>query len=374
MKAGFDYLIVGAGMYGSVFARTVAEAGRRALVVDRRPHIAGNCFSEPVDGVEVHRYGPHIFHTRDAQVWAFVNRFAEFNRYRHRGVVRQGNQLYSFPINLATLQQVWGVTTPLEARRRLETVQEPSSCDSFETWIVGEVGRELYERFFQGYTTKLWGRDPSELPASAIKRPLVRLTWDDSFFEDEYQGIPVDGYARLFENMLDHKNIEIQTGVDFFANRKELEAAAKAVVYSGKIDEFFDYRFGELEYRSLRFQTTRATGDFQGAAVVNYADVNVPYTRVIEHKHFAMRESERTVVTYEYPQAYQQGREASYPVRDWRSVQTYQRYRRLADESSTIIGGRLGSYRYFDMDQTIVQSLAAAERELGMTLPIAKAA
>ena len=374
MKSGLDYVIVGAGMYGSVFARCVAEAGQRALIVDRRPHIAGNCYSEQVDGVEVHRYGPHIFHTRDPQIWAFVNRFAEFNHYRHRGLVRHGARLFSFPINLMTLHQVWGVSTPLEARRRLEAVREAASDDNLESWVVGQIGRELYELFIQGYTTKQWGRDPSELPASIIKRIPIRLTWDDDYFDDDYQGIPVDGYARMFENMLDHPNIRVETGVDFFAERRELEAAAPHVVYSGKIDEFFEYRYGELDYRSLRFQTTRATGDFQGAAIVNYADRNVPYTRIVEHKHFAMRESERTVVTYEYPQPYQQGREAFYPVRDWRSVQIYQRYRRLADQGSVMIGGRLGSYQYFDMHQVIGQAMVAAERVLGQSRQLARAA
>ena len=374
MTPGFDYIIVGAGMYGSVFARCAAEAGRRALLIDRRPHIAGNCYTEQVDGVEVHRYGPHIFHTNDPDVWGFVNRLAKFNNYRHRGLVRHRDRLYSFPINLATLHQVWGTSTPLEAKRKLEEVREPDDRDTLESWAVSQIGRELYELFIRGYTTKQWGRDPSELPSSIIKRIPIRLTWDDNYFDDRFQGVPIDGYTRMFENMLDHPNIKIETGVDFFANRRELEAAAPRVVYSGKIDEFFDYRFGQLDYRSLRFRTTRLSGDFQGAAIVNYADRNVPYTRVVEHKHFAMRESERTVVTFEYPQAYEAGREPFYPVRDWRSVQIYQRYRKLADESSAIIGGRLGSYQYFDMHQVIGQALVAAERELRAPQPVSLAA
>lgn len=374
MNRPLDYVIIGAGMFGSVFARCAAEAGRRVLIVERRPHLAGNCFSEQIDGVEVHRYGPHIFHTRDPQIWAFVNRFTTFNHYRHRGVVRHGDRLFSFPINLTTLHQVWGVTTPLEARRRLEAAREQTSGDNLESWIVGQIGRELYELFVRGYTTKQWGRDPSELPASIIKRIPIRLTWDDSYFDDPYQGIPTQGYTRMFENMVDHANIRVETNVDFFADRKELAALAPKLVYSGKIDEFFDYRFGELEYRSLRFQTTRMTGDFQGASIVNYADRNVPYTRVVEHKHFAMQESERSVVTYEFPQAYQQGREAFYPVRDWRSQQIYLRYRRLADEGSAIIGGRLGSYQYFDMHQVVGQAMITAQRELGLSQSAARAA
>ena len=365
LKSVLDYVIVGAGMYGSVFARYVAEAGRRVLVVDRRPNIAGNCYSERVDGVEVHRYGPHVFHAQDPEIWAFVNRFASFNHYRRRGLVRHRDRLYSFPINLMTLHQVWGVSTPLEAKRRLDAVREPTSGDTLEAWIVGEIGRELYELFVRGYATKQWGRDPSELPSSLIKRVPIRLNWDDSYYDDRFQGVPIDGYTRMFENMLDHPNIEVQTGVDFFANRAELEAAAPQLVYSGKIDEFFDYRFGELDYRSLRFRTTRLSGDFQGAAIVNYADRNVPYTRVVEHKHLSMRENERTVVTFEYPQPYATGREPFYPVRDWRNAQLYQRYRQLADEGTAIIGGRLGSYQYLDMDQVIGQAMVAAEQTLG---------
>lgn len=374
MDRPFDYVVVGAGMYGSVFARCVAEAGHRALIVDRRPHIAGNCFTEQVDGVEVHRYGPHIFHTRDPQIWAFVNRFATFNHYRHRGVVRQGDRLYSFPINLKTLHQVWGVTSPLEARRRLDAVRVESSGDNLESWIVGQIGHELYELLVRGYTMKQWGREPSELPASIIKRIPIRLSWDDSYFDDPYQGVPTAGYTRMFENMIDHPNIRVETNVDFFAERRELESLAPRLVYSGKIDEFFDYRFGELEYRSLRFQTTRMTGDFQGSAIVNYADENVPYTRVVEHKHFAMQESERSVVTYEYPQPYQHGREAFYPVRDWRSAQIYQRYRRLADQGTALIGGRLGSYQYFDMHQVIGQAMMTAQREISESPLLAQAA
>lgn len=374
MNRPLDYVIIGAGMFGSVFARQVAEAGRQALVVDRRPHIAGNCFTEQVDGVDVHRYGPHIFHTHDPHVWAFVNRFATFNRYRHRGLVRRGERLFSFPINLATLHQVWGVNTPLEAKRRLEAEREEISGDNLESWVIGQIGRELYELLVRGYAAKRWGRDPSELPASVIKRIPIRLTWDDSYFDDPFQGIPTDGYTRMFENMLDHPNIRVETNVDFFAERRELESLAPRLVYSGKIDEFFDYRFGELDYRSLRFRTTRMTGDFQGAATVNYADRGVPYTRIIEHKHFSMRETERSVVTYEYPQAYQQGREAFYPVRDWRNLQLYQRYRRLADTGTALVGGRLGSYQYLDMDEVIRQALLAAQREMESSRPATLAA
>ncbi|MBX3427329.1 MAG: UDP-galactopyranose mutase [Pirellulales bacterium] len=362
----YDFAIVGAGLFGSVFARCAADAGKRALVVDRRPHIGGNCYSERVAGIEVHRYGPHIFHTNNARVWQFVNRFARFNHYRHRGVVRHGERLFSFPINLATLHQLWGTATPAAAEAKLAAVREPQplGADDLESWIVSQVGRELYEIFVRGYTAKQWGRDPRELPSSIIKRIPVRLAWNDWYFDDEHQGIPVDGYTRLFENLLDHDLIRVETGVDFFAERAELTAAAERVVYSGKIDEFFDCRYGELEYRSLRFETIETRGDFQGAAIVNYADAAVPYTRIVEHKHFAMQSCDATVLTYEYPQAYSRGGEAFYPIRDERNAALYEQYRRLAAGSNVLFGGRLGSYQYYDMHQVIAQAMAAAEKAL----------
>lgn len=360
----FDFTVVGAGLYGSVFARCAAEAGKSVLLVDRRDHIGGNCYSERVDGIDVHRYGPHIFHTNNPWVWEFVNRFAHFNHYRHRGVVRHGDRLFSFPINLATLHQLWGVSTPAEAEAKLAAVREPAGDDNLESWIVSQVGRELYEIFVRGYTAKQWGRDPRELPSSIIKRIPVRLTWNDWYFDDAYQGIPVDGYTRLFENLLDHDNIRVETGVDFFDERQSLATAGGQLVYSGKIDEFFDYRYGELEYRSLRFETVERPGDFQGAAIVNYGDGAVPYTRIVEHKHFALQTCDRTVLTYEYPQAYERGGEAFYPIRDERNAKLYDRYRKLAASTNVLFGGRLGSYQYYDMHQVIAQAMTAAEKAL----------
>lgn len=369
-----DYVVVGAGLFGAVFARCVAEAGRQVLVIDRRPHIGGNCYSERIDGIEVHRYGPHIFHTSDVRVWKFLNRFTEFNNYRHRGVVRIEEQLFSFPINLATLHQVWGVRTPDEARRRLDAARVPATDDNLEDWVISQIGRELYELFVRGYTLKQWGREPRELPAAIIKRIPIRLTWDDSYFNDAYQGIPKSGYTRIFENMLDHPNIRVETGVDFFAHRREIEQCGALLVYSGKIDEFFDYRFGELEYRSLRFETERRSGDFQGAAIVNYGAADVPYTRIVEHKHFACQQCDHTLVTYEYPQRYAAGQDAFYPIRDAASVQRYERYRSLAKSLPLVIGGRLGCYQYFDMHQVVGQALAAADRALGVHTLVCRAA
>lgn len=362
----FDYVVVGAGLFGATFARRMAESGHDVVVLDRRKHIGGNCYTENVGGVHVHKYGPHIFHTNDSRVWEFVNRFAEFNRFRLRGCVRHGNRLFSFPINLLTLHQLWGVTTPAEAEQKLAEVRKPiENSKNLEEWILSQVGEELYDTFVRGYTTKQWGRPPAELPASIIRRIPIRLTWDDNYFDDSYQGIPVGGYTKLFENMLDHDNIRVETNVDFLSQRAELESLGNRLIYSGKIDEFFDYRFGELEYRSLRFETETVEGDFQGKAVVNYGDAKVPYTRIVEHKHFEFSTANRSVITREYPQAYEAGREAFYPIGDSVNLEKYQQYRKLAETEASHVrfGGRLGTYQYFDMHQVIGQALKAAESE-----------
>jgi UDP-galactopyranose mutase len=364
MSRKVDYVVVGAGLFGSTFARCVADAGKQVLLLDRRPHLAGNCYSEQVEGIEVHRYGPHIFHTSNKQVWEFVNQFSEFNHYKHRGVVRYEDRLFSFPINLTTLHQLWGVTTPTEAQERLAAVREPCERpENLEQWILGQVGRELYEIFIQGYTTKQWGRDPSKLPASIIRRIPIRLTWNDNYFNDIYQGIPAAGYTRMFEKMLDHPLIRVETEVDYLTDRGEFDRLGATLVYSGKIDEYFDYRFGELEYRSLRFETESLSGDFQGASIVNYGSSKVPYTRIVEHKHFALQESDRTVITREYPQKYAQGREAFYPIRDERNTELYEKYRSLAKQTDVLFGGRLGTYQYFDMHQVVAQAMAVAKNE-----------
>jgi UDP-galactopyranose mutase len=362
-----NYVIIGAGLYGSVLARRLAEANRSVMIIDRRPHIGGNCYSEQIDGIEVHRYGPHIFHTSNERVWQFVNRFARFNHYRHRGVVRSGSRLFSFPINLTTLHQLWGVTTPVEAARLLAAKREPIERPrNLEEWALSQVGRELYELFVRGYTTKQWGRAPDQLPSSILRRIPIRLTWDDQYFDDCYQGIPTDGYTRMFENMLDHPGIRVETTVDFESSRSELVSDGERLIYSGKIDEYYNYRFGPLEYRSLRFELERLAGDFQGTAIVNNADIDVSYTRTIEHKHFSFVQAKQTVITREYPTAYELGGEAFYPLVDQRNGELYERYRVLAarESSNVRFGGRLGSYQYFDMHQVIAQALHDADIEL----------
>lgn len=367
----FDYAIVGCGMFGSVFARIVADHGKRVLVVDQRDHIGGNCYTEERHGVHVHKYGAHIFHTNDADVWQFVTRFAKFNHYRHRLAVNHGGKLYSFPINLMTLSQVWGVTTPAEAAAKLASVGGPKPSEAetnLETWIVSQIGRELYEIFVRGYTTKQWGRDPRELPASIIRRIPIRLTYNDCYFDDLYQGIPIGGYTRLFENMLDHPNICYETGVNYFDHATELKATAERIVYTGKIDEFFDYRYGRLEYRSLRFEERVVPGDFQGASVVNYTSADVPYTRILEHQHFDLKSSGPSVITYEYPQAYDETKTPYYPIRDEANTHLYERYRRDGQAADVLFGGRLGTYQYYDMHQVAAQALSLARKELGLPL------
>jgi UDP-galactopyranose mutase len=367
----FDYVIVGCGLFGAVFGRLVAEAGRRVLIVDRRDHIGGNCYTREVEGIHVHEYGPHIFHTSNARVWNFVNRFTTFHRYTHRTVVNYRGKLFSFPINLMTCHQLWGVTTPAEAAARIERERIP--CESprnCEEWMLSQVGRELYETFIQGYTAKQWNRDPKELPASIVRRIPIRLTYNDRYFDDLYEGIPVGGYTRMFENLLDHRLISIETGVDYFAHAQELRSSCETLVFTGKIDEFFDYRYGRLEYRSLRFEHEIVDGDFQGNAIVNYTDRAVPYTRITEHKHFEGKAgTPRSVITREYPQDDGESRTPFYPIRDEANSALYERYRELGEQERVIFGGRLATYQYYDMHQVIAQAMTVAERELGAAAP-----
>ncbi len=361
---GYDYVVVGCGMFGATFARTVADQGRRVLIVDKRRHIAGNCYTERVAGVHVHRYGPHIFHTSNDDVWRFVNRFAKFNDYTHHGRVRYQGRTFSFPLNLMTLAQLWGTQGPADAERALAKARVPlESATNARDWILSQVGQELYEVFIRGYTAKQWGRDPSRLPASIVKRIPIRMTYDDRYFDDRFQGIPIGGYTRLFENMLDHPRIEIDLGVDYFDHAAELRRAAPKTVYTGKIDEFFDYRLGELEYRSLRFESEVREGDYQGTAIVNYTDEAVPFTRITEHKHFEPTGSRYTVITREFPCAGGRSRTPFYPLRDAANTALYERYRALARRGGVLFGGRLATYQYYDMHQVIAQALTMARKE-----------
>jgi len=361
----FDFLIVGAGLFGSTFARTVAEKGKTVLIVEIRNHIGGNCYSEKIEGINVHKYGPHIFHTNDLRIWNFINRFSKFNSYQHRPKVNYKNKIYSFPINLMTLYQIWGVTSPEEAKAKIDSIKVPNiESDNLEDWVLSQVGEELYEIFVKGYTTKQWGKSPKSLPNFIIKRLPIRLTYDDRYFNDEYQGVPVDGYTGIFENMLDHPNIKIQTNVDFFSNKSELLNQAEKIIFTGKIDEFYEYKFGELEYRSLRFENKILDGDHQGVAIMNYTEKEIPFTRIVEHKHFEFNNSNKTVVTWEYPDNYSIGKIPYYPINDEKNNNLYKKYEGLNESGKIIFGGRLGKYEYRDMHQIIASALVCAKKNI----------
>lgn len=366
----YDYLIVGAGLFGAVFARQATDAGKRCLVIDKRTHIAGNCYTEPRHGIAVHKFGPHIFHTNSAKVWDYVNRFTTFNRFTYRPRVLYDGRIFSFPINLMTLHQVWGVRSPAEARARLAAVTQgadegssPEGGDgsNLKSWLLSQVGPELYRIFYEGYTTKQWGRDPALLPASIGKRVPIRLTFDDNYFDDRYQGIPTGGYTSLVAALLE--GIEVKLRCDYFADVPHFQQVARRTVYAGPIDRFFHHCHGRLEYRSLRFEEEEMPGDFQGVAAVNCTGLDVPYTRIVEHKHFEFLKTDRTVITREYPVPSEPDVEPFYPVNDARNNALYARYREMADASPVLFGGRLGAYKYYDMDQVIGQALAAFERD-----------
>lgn len=362
----YDYLIVGAGLFGCVFAREAADKGKRVLVIDKRGHIAGNIYTEEVEGINVHKYGAHIFHTSDKAVWEYVNRFAEFNNYINCPVARYKDELYNMPFNMNTFSKMWGIRTPAEAKEIIERQRAEAGITqpkNLEEQALSLVGRDIYEKLVKGYTEKQWGRRATELPAFIIKRLPVRFIYDNNYFNDRYQGIPMGGYTRMCEKML--SGIEVRLGVDYFADKAELDALADKVLFTGMIDEYFGYRYGELEYRSLRFESeTLDCDNYQGNAVVNYTEYEVPYTRVIEHKHFEFGAQPKTVVTREYPAVWHKGDEPYYPVNDDRNNVLYAKYKALADaEPHVIFGGRLGMYRYYDMDDTVSAAFGLLKSE-----------
>jgi UDP-galactopyranose mutase len=357
----YDFLVVGCGMFGATFAQQMTEHGRKVLVIEKRVHIGGNCYTENCDGIEVHKYGPHIFHTSDDRVWNYVNRFGQFNNFVNRPKVRYKDKLYSFPINLMTLYQLWGVKTPAEAHRKLAQVVVPKdNPKNLEEWVLSGVGDEIYEIFIKGYTRKQWAREPRELPVGIIKRVPIRLDFNDNYYDDRCQGVPIGGYTKLFERMLE--GVEVRLNTDYFIRRQYWDSVASTVVFTGKIDEYFDYKFGDLEYRGLRFESKVLSGDYQGSAVINYTEEDVPHTRVVEHKHFELKNQDKTVVTWEYPDSYERGEIAYYPINDERNNELYGRYKQEAEKQGRLLlGGRLGTYKYLDMDEAIAAALAAAE-------------
>ena len=367
--AQYDYLIVGAGLTGAVFAHEAQKIGKKCLVIDRRDHIAGNVYTEEVEGINVHRYGAHIFHTSMKDVWGYVNQFAEFNNYVNSPIANYKGEIYNMPFNMNTFSKMWGVVTPAEAKAKIqeqidaEGIGEPQNL---EEQALSLVGRDIFEKLVKGYTEKQWGRDCKDLPASIIKRLPCRFTYDNNYFNDRFQGIPMGGYTKMVANMLE--GVEVRTSVEYKDLIAERPDIADRVIYCGPIDSFYDYSLGQLEYRSLRFETeVLDETDHQGVAVMNYNEREVPYTRVIEHKHFEFGTQLKTVITREYPADWKPGDEPYYPINDERNTALYEQYRELADrEGKVVFAGRLGGYKYYDMDKAIAAAFDVVRAELGV--------
>ena len=370
----YDYLIVGAGLFGSIFARQATDAGKKVLVIDKRPNIAGNVYTEDIEKIHVHKYGAHIFHTNNKEVWEYVTKFAEFNRFTNSPVANYKGELYSLPFNMYTFNKMWNVITPQEAAAKIEEQRKEAGItepQNLEEQAISLVGKDIYEKLIKGYTEKQWGRDCKDLPSFIIKRLPVRLTFDNNYFNALYQGIPVGGYTKMVANMLD--GIEVRLNTDYLENKDELDKLAEKVVYTGAIDAYFDYKLGALEYRSVRFDTeVLDIPNFQGNAAVNYTDRETPWTRIIEHKWFEFGKDDegndipKTVISREYSSEWKVGDEPYYPVNDEKNGKLYQEYKKLAeDEKNVIFGGRLGEYKYYDMDAVIASALGLCEKELG---------
>lgn len=363
----YDYLIVGAGLFGCVFAHEATKKGKKCLVIDKRDHVGGNVYCEDVNGINVHKYGAHIFHTNDKFIWDYVNQFAEFNNYVNSPVSISKGKLYNLPFNMNTFYQLWGTKTPEEAKIIIESqIKEfgHTNPENLEEQALSLIGKDVYETLIKEYTEKQWGKKATELPAFIIKRLPVRYTFNNNYFNDAYQGIPIGGYNKIIDGLLE--GIDVKTNVDFFEEKEGYSTLAKKIVYTGKIDEFYDYKHGNLEYRSLRFENTQLDiENFQGNAVVNYNDADVPYTRIIEHKHFEFGKQKHTVVTKEFPEQWTKEKEAYYPINNDENQKKYQAYKALTlQEVNVIFGGRLAEYKYYDMHQIIASALQKAKKEL----------
>ncbi len=361
----FDYLVVGAGLFGAAFAYQAADKGKKVLVIDRRPHIAGNAYTETIEGISVHRYGAHIFHTSNEEVWSFVNRFASFNGFINSPLANYRGEIYHLPFNMNTFREMWGVTDADEAKAIIESQREgaPENPTNLEEQAIRLVGRDVYEKLVKGYTEKQWGRECRALPPSIITRLPLRFTFDNNYFNDRYQGVPIGGYTRMVEKML--AGVPVKLGVDYFDFIKQNPNIAKKTLYTGAIDEFFSFCFGHLSYRSLTFETeVLDQKEFQPVAVVNYTAAEVPYTRVIEHKHFEFGKQEKTVISREYPSEWSAGKEPYYPINDEKNQALYRKYlEKAAEFPSVLFGGRLAEYKYYDMDDVIASALRLSERE-----------
>ena len=362
----YDYLIVGAGLFGSLFAYEANKNGKNVLVIDKRNHVGGNIFTENVERINVHKYGAHIFHTDDKRIWDYINQFADFNNYINCPIARYKNEVYNLPFNMNTFSRLWGVITPEQARERInQQIKEANIIEpqNLEEQAISLVGKDIYEKLIKGYTEKQWGRKAKELPAFIIKRIPVRFTYNNNYFNDRYQGIPIGGYTNIIKKMLD--GIDIKLNTDFFDKREYYMNSAKRIIFTGMIDEFYNYCFGELEYRSLKFETEVLNiENFQGNAVVNYNEFEVPYTRIIEHKHFEFGTQKKTAITREYPVAWHRGDEPYYAINNEKNNNLYKKYEELAkSESKVVFGGRLGMYKYFDMDDTIKAALELSKKE-----------
>ena len=365
--AKYDYLIVGAGLFGSVFAHELTKVGKKCLVIDKRDHLGGNVYCENIEGINVHKYGAHIFHTNDKKIWDYVNSFVEFNRYTNSPIANYKGELYNLPFNMNTFYQLWKVKTPEEAKAKIQEQVEASGIKkpkNLEEQAISLVGKDIYEKLIKGYTEKQWGRKATELPAFIIKRLPVRFTYDNNYFNDKYQGIPIGGYNKLIEGLLE--GVETKTGVNFFEKKEHYEGLALKVVFTGKIDEYFEYQYGNLAYRSLQFDNEILdTPNYQGNAVVNYTEAEVPFTRILEHKHFEFGKQPKTVITREYPKEWEEGNEPYYPVNDEENSAKYLKYKKLAHQkTNTIFGGRLAEYKYYDMHQVIASALTSVRKEI----------